>query len=230
MEHVLTEKIESAWIQKKSRWAPVFYFGESCHVDVHRYAAEPVSVWRQGMTRARSPEWRLCGTVSCAESPLAAPSGVSAGYRTGIPACRPLLSSLLAGCTSSRSPFVCRYESVLRPADGAVRLEHGRVQNEYAVPPVRAAQSAQRSAHCAFFYLRNFDTKFPFTQRNAKAEGDSKSLWQASSAPLCLAFARSEAREGRPSRILSSYGNTAVDGMRGLYARMCCIAGRAGSF
>lgn len=187
------------------------------------------------MTRAMSPGWRHCGIVSCPDFPLLASSGVSAGCRTGILACRPLLRGRSAGRKSSPSPSIYRHaqpcaQTVLRPADAFVCFEQGIVQNTDVMWSVRAALSVQSDVDCTLMYLSNFDTEFPFTQRNAKTEGEPKSLWQASSAPRCLAFAWPVAREGNPSRILSSYGNTAVDGMRGRYVRMRCIAGRTGSF
>ena len=187
------------------------------------------------MTRAMSPGWRHCGIVSCPDFPLLASSGVSAGCRTGILACRPLLRGRSAGRKSSPSPSVYRHaqpcvQAILRSADAFVCLEQGIVQNTDVMRSVRAALSVQSDVDCTLMYLSNFDTEFPFTQRNAKTEGEPKSLWQASSAPRCLAFAWPVAREGKPSRILSSYGNTAVDGMRGCYVRMCCITGRTGSF
>ena len=187
------------------------------------------------MTRAMSPGWRHCGIVSCPDFPLLASSGVSAGCRTGILACRPLLRGRSAGRKSSPSPSIYRHaqpcvQAILRSADAFVCLEQGIVQNTDVVLSVRAVLPVQGVANCKLMYVSNFDTEFPFTQRNAKTEGEPKSLWQASSAPRCLAFAWPVAREGKPSRILSSYGNTAVDGMRGCYVRMCCITGRTGSF
>ena len=201
------------------------------------------------MTYAQSPGWRLCGTVSCPESYLTASSGVSAGCRTSTLALRPYPCGRSAGRTSSPFlPSLRDAQAVLCTADALRPVVPAQGWQCAAMRP-RHASSARFSCLCSvsgatvpeglqkkcslsrpLVHQENFASIFPFTQREAKAEGEPKSLWQASSAPRCLAFAWPEACEGKTSQILSSLWSAAVCGMRRPFVCMCRIAGRAGSF
>ena len=187
------------------------------------------------MTYTLSPGWRHRGIVSCPESFFAASSGISAGYRVGILACRPRLRLFASDRKSSSFASEYRYtQSCVQYALPAVcdfvRPQSDGVQNGTTMLPMYTAAFRQCGKYSRLFYLRNLDMIFPFMQRNAKAEGEPKSLWQASSAPRCLAFAWPEAREAKTSQILPSLGNAAVDGMHRHHACTRCVAERAGSF
>lgn len=183
------------------------------------------------MTYALSPGWRLCGIVSCPDSFLPASSGISAGYRTGILALLPHHRGRLACRLSSPSLTYISYarrcvQIFLHPVHALLRPESHSEQRRSATPsPQRTCEAGS-----SLSLVRNFAAIFPSTQRKAKAEGEPKSLWQASSAPRCPAFAWPEACEGQPSRILSSSENTTVLGMRRLHSARRRIAGRTGSF